>query len=106
MIKDVIMRYRTHHRKSGAMQSGTKTHRAHRDAKSAWQWLAKKGGIEPEGRDLPLVTMLKDRLDPEASGLAEALSKVTVTVFLNTVFGVISPFRSEERRVGKECRSR
>jgi len=65
---------------------------AHRDAKSAWQWLAKKGGIEPKGRDLPLVTMLKDRLDPEASGLVEALSKVTVTVFLNTFFGVISPF--------------
>jgi hypothetical protein len=66
--------------------------KAHRDAKSAWQWLVKKGGIEPEGRDLPLVIMLKDRLDPESSSLAKALSSATVTVFLNTFFGVISPF--------------
>jgi hypothetical protein len=66
--------------------------RPHRDAKSAWDWLVKKGGIEPEDRDLPLVQMLKDRLDPEAQGLPEALSNVTLTVFLNTFFGVISPF--------------
>ena len=74
------------------MPAETKMPKAHRDARSAWQWLVKKGGIEPEGRDLPLITMMKDRLDPEASGLAEALSNVTVTVFLSTFFGVISPF--------------
>ena len=65
---------------------------AHRDAQSAWRWLAKKGGIEPQQRDLPLVTMLKDRLDPEASDLTGALSNVSITVLLNTFFGVISPF--------------
>jgi hypothetical protein len=71
--------------------------KVHRDAKSAWEWLVKSGGIEPDDRDLPLITMLKDRLDPEAFGLAEALSGVTVTVFLNTFFGVISPFVSMMR---------
>ena len=46
----------------------------HRDALSAWEWLVKKGGIEPEGRDLPLVATLRVRLDPEASSLPEVLS--------------------------------
>jgi hypothetical protein len=64
----------------------------HRDANSAWQWLASKGGIEPEGRDLSLAAMLRDRLNPEALHLAGALSGVSVTAFLNAFFGVISPF--------------
>jgi hypothetical protein len=64
----------------------------HRDAKSAWQWLVKNGGIELQDRDLPLVAMLKDRLDPEAPSLEDALSKASITVFLNAFFGIISPF--------------
>ena len=64
----------------------------HRDAKSAWLWLVEKGGLEPTGRDMPLLVMLQDRLDPETENLDEALANVTVTGFVNAFFGVITPF--------------
>jgi hypothetical protein len=64
----------------------------HRDAKSAWSWLVKKGGIEPKGRDSSLVEMLKSRLNPESVDLDDALTNTTVTGFVNAFFGVITPF--------------
>lgn len=64
----------------------------HRDAKSAWSWLVKKGGIEPEGRDSSLVEVLKNRLNPESVNLDDALTNTTVTGFVNAFFGVITPF--------------
>ena len=73
-------------------KAGAAAPETHRDANSAWQWLATKGGIEPEGRDLPLTAMLRDRLNPEALHLEDALSGTSVTAFLNAFFGVISPF--------------
>jgi hypothetical protein len=65
---------------------------AHRNAKSAWSWLVKFGGIELEGRDSPLVEMLKSRLNPESVDLDDALTNTTVTGFVNAFFGVITPF--------------
>jgi len=65
---------------------------SHHDAKSAWLWLVEKGGLEPEGRDSELLSMLKDRLDPETGNLEEALASATVTGFLNAFFGVVAPF--------------
>lgn len=63
-----------------------------RDPTAAWSWLAEKGGIEVHGRDLDLVMSLKERLDPEANSLEEALSAASMTRFLNSFFGVVSPY--------------
>jgi hypothetical protein len=63
-----------------------------RDPAAAWQWLCEKGGLEVEGRDLPLVMSIKDRLDPLAETLDQALSAVSMSHFLNSFFGSVSPY--------------
>lgn len=63
-----------------------------RNPTAAWLWLSEKGGLEIEGRDLPLVMSLKDRLDPRAENLDQALSAASMSQFLNSFFGSVSPY--------------
>ena len=64
----------------------------HRTALEAWRYLRDEGGIEPDGRDVALVQMLKGRLDAHAPSLDDALEAASMEGFLNALFGVLSPF--------------
>src|SRR5450756_1016613 len=63
-----------------------------RTARSAWQHLIKEGGLEIADRDQPLVQTLKNRLNPYAVSVDDALDGVSMEGFLNAFFGTITPF--------------
>ena len=64
----------------------------HRDSQSAWNALARVGGLDPNGRDADLAGDLKNQLDREAQTLESALRETPVDAFVQALFRVIQPF--------------
>lgn len=58
----------------------------------AWKHLVKIGGLEPEGRDENLIDLLREKLQPTAMSLDDALSRVGMAHFLNSFFECVAPY--------------
>ena len=81
-------------------------HSVHRNPLSAWEYLCAHGGIELDGRDEGLDERLKQRLNPGAASLEEALDGVTMEAFANAFLETISPFVAIFRDILHFFRSR
>ncbi|ESY01513.1 hypothetical protein [Mesorhizobium sp. LNJC405B00] len=64
----------------------------YRDSLSAWRALSSIGGLEPTGRDEDLLAQLKQRIDPGAESLEQALTKTPVAQFVTALLATIQPF--------------
>ena len=67
-------------------------HTIHRDAISAWKYLREHGGIELDGRDEGLDEEIRQRLNPLASSLYEALSQATLEQFAQAFFKAVHSY--------------
>ncbi len=64
----------------------------HRDPPSAWRHLCTLGGLELHGRDEGLDERIRDRLDPRAPSIVEALAGAQMATFVRAFFESLHPY--------------
>lgn len=64
----------------------------YRDSVSAWRALASVAGLDMVDRDADLALQLKERIDPDAQSLDEALRRTPTAQFVTALFAVVQPF--------------
>lgn len=64
----------------------------HHDPLSAWQHLCARGGLELGGRDEGLDERIRDRLNPQARSIEEALGGADMAAFVRAFFEGLHPY--------------